>query len=384
MLRNSLEYIANNWPAYKSGITVNSKHPVANLVKKELPEFLDDNLIKFGNFKVEGSTGRGNVSAIPWIATFHPRITLAATNGFYPVYLFSTDMSRVILSLALGTTQFGEYYGENKRCLENIAKAATRFLKIHEDKIPAGWKRGPINLESSEFGFRPKSYEQAAIISKSYTLSNLPSENHLMDDYLSLVEVYNAVSESSETPTIEELLEATIIQPLEDLAIPAPSVFTPRIRTKKSNNRSSYSGPRHSKESKKVGDAGEKVVLSVEKNKLKAIGRTDLADKVVWEANEGNKPGWDITSFDKRGHKIRIEVKATKAKTLTQVELTANEWKNAQKYGQSYFIYFVMEALSASPKIEIMRNPAKAISDHNLVLKPSSFRLSLFDGSLQQ
>ena len=56
---------------------------------------------------------------------------------------------------------------------------------------------------------------------------------------------------------------------------------------------------------------GERIVFEVEKQKLEDLGRSDLAQKVIWHRDyaKDRTPGWDITSYDESGKKIFIEVK---------------------------------------------------------------------------
>ena len=54
---------------------------------------------QYPHLRVEGSTGRRNVTAAPWIAAIDPRITRSATRGYYVVYLFSVDLAKVFLTL---------------------------------------------------------------------------------------------------------------------------------------------------------------------------------------------------------------------------------------------------------------------------------------------
>merc|ERR1711991_598566 len=92
-------------------------------------------------------------------------------------------------------------------------------------------------------------------------------------------------------------------------------------------------GRHYSKTADKVGREGEKAVFENEKEKLIALGREDLATKVIWHRDylKDRTPGWDITSFNEEGRKIFIEVKSTVGASISSVQLTANEWEVAGK-----------------------------------------------------
>lgn len=58
------------------------------------------------SLEVEIGGRRGGVSPVPWVRVFSPRYSPRATEGFYLVYLFAGDGSRVYLSLNQGTSEF--------------------------------------------------------------------------------------------------------------------------------------------------------------------------------------------------------------------------------------------------------------------------------------
>ena len=143
---------------------------------------------------------------------------------------------------------------------------------------------------------------------------------------------------------------------------------------------STSSKGRRSKESLKVGNAGEIAVLKSEKDKLRKAGLDDLVEQVVHESAEGNTPGWDITSFDENREKIFIEVKSTTSKTITSVDLTENEWKAASnpENRENYYLYLVTEALKTdSPPIQILENPYDWVNSGKLGIRPTVQELSL-------
>jgi hypothetical protein len=147
-------------------------------------------------------------------------------------------------------------------------------------------------------------------------------------------------------------------------------------RRKETSSKSSQT--RRSKESLKVGNAGEITVLNYEKEKLKKAGRSDLAGKVIHESAEGNTPGWDITSFNEEGEKIFIEVKSSTGKVITSIDITSNEWKAASDHKDKYFLYLVTNALTTTtPPIEILKNPWSYVDRGELEIRPIVHELSL-------
>ena len=59
--------------------------------------------------------------------------------------------------------------------------------------------------------------------------------------------------------------------------------------------------------------------------------------------------------------------------------MTDNEWKAAQAEGGRYKIYIVTEALSKTPKIEVLGNPFQYVDEDKLDFKSILFRLSLIE-----
>lgn len=87
-----------------------------------------------------------------------------------------------------------------------------------------------------------------------------------------------------------------------------------------------------------------------------------------YERRHGRQPedvaaenlGYDIRSIDPQNGKIRyIEVKA-RAK-VGQVALTQNEWFTAQRLGEDYYLYVLMNAANENPDLYVVRHPAACL-----------------------
>ena len=117
-------------------------------------------------------------------------------------------------------------------------------------------------------------------------------------------------------------------------------------------------------------------VYQYEYDKLKKLNKDDLANKIIKHFEIYEYPGWDITSFDKDGNKIFIEVKSTKGTSINQIEITSNEWDAAIKKKDNYYIYLVNNALNDKVKIfEKINNPAKLVDDKKIEISTSVFEL---------
>lgn len=89
-------------------------------------------------------------------------------------------------------------------------------------------------------------------------------------------------------------------------------------------------------ENKELGDAGEELVVSYERKKLRELGKHSLADEVE-KVENGN--GYDVISFDEDGNKIYIEVKTTRGDHNTPFFYTINEYLFAERNPNNYLIY---------------------------------------------
>ena len=94
---------------------------------------------------VEGSPGRGDWAAVPWISVFDPAITTSAIRGYYVVYLFHTERPLVHLSLNQGTTAVREEFGREARA---VLSDRAEFMRKRVADFAAGLPISSIDLGS--------------------------------------------------------------------------------------------------------------------------------------------------------------------------------------------------------------------------------------------
>jgi len=157
----------------------------AEVLREKLPKqiFGLANLTK--RFIVRGSVGVGNMSEISHLCVFDKDITTSAQQGYYIVYLFDSNMTKVYLSLNQGWTQYRNNYGTKeggRRILEN-ATIARKFLRTIGD-----FDFSSISLNAS--GGLGKGYENGNICSKMYEKNNFPDDNIIIDDLRNLMAAY--------------------------------------------------------------------------------------------------------------------------------------------------------------------------------------------------
>jgi len=131
------------------------------------------------------------------------------------------------------------------------------------------------------------------------------------------------------------------------------------LGTRKKNQmllRDSSNKVRHSKQSKKIGDKGEMIVMKY----LKNLNKITKKDTIIWHANIGETPGYDISYIDNINQKICIEVKATSGRKFSNFIMTSNEVKAAEKIGENYKIFLVANCFGSNPRIQVIENPKKS------------------------
>ena len=141
-----------------------------------------------------------------------------------------------------------------------------------------------------------------------------------------------------------------------------------------SNNSSKQDYSEKNKNAKRIGNRGEQVVLIAEKTKLINVRRIDLSEKINHISESDDGAGYDIQSFDTDGNEIYIEVKATiKKMGKNNFFISHNEYQLSLDK-DNYFIYYVFEVNTKSPKIWIL-NPKTFFNDSNVNISPIKYRI---------
>lgn len=91
---------------------------------------------------------------------------------------------------------------------------------------------------------------------------------------------------------------------------------------------------------KALGDAGERLVIKMEKEKLNRAGLSKEAERVE---KQPDGVGYDIRSFDESGKPVCIEVKTTTASKEEPFYMSANEVAYLNQYPEGYRLYRLYE-----------------------------------------
>ncbi|MET9722976.1 MrcB family domain-containing protein [Streptomyces zaomyceticus] len=132
-------------------------------------------------FKAEGHGGQTTPAATPWIGVFDENGHRDPKKGLYLAYIFSADLKNVTLTLQQGTTWLEERLGRGRAREEHLRYHAARLRRAVRRQERHGWIDEP---KFKHHAARPRSYEAASVIAKTYDTADLPSDVTLMEDLL--------------------------------------------------------------------------------------------------------------------------------------------------------------------------------------------------------
>ncbi|WP_294359551.1 DUF3578 domain-containing protein [uncultured Clostridium sp.] len=177
------------------------KNPMGQVLRNNLPSKIEKLLsLNKNTYTVTGSIGQGQWAEIPWISIFLNSITSTATNGYYIVYLFKSDMTGFYLSLNQGWTYFKNKYGtkDGRKKIEETS----RIIRNKLSPLPDRFNLSKINLLAS--GTLGKGYELGHICGCYYDALNIPTTEKLIDDLRELLKEYTKIEKLIANRTTDE------------------------------------------------------------------------------------------------------------------------------------------------------------------------------------
>jgi len=118
-----------------------------------------------------------------------------------------------------------------------------------------------------------------------------------------------------------------------------------------------------------LGKLGEQFVFDLERYRLKAAGRDDLAKQVLWASQDiGDGLGFDILSFDEADDTERkLEVKTTGLGKFFPFYVTSNEVRCSEDIPQQYHLFRVFD-FGREPRIYILHGSLRVLCQLEPVL----------------
>lgn len=128
------------------------------------------------------------------------------------------------------------------------------------------------------------------------------------------------------------------------------------------------------------GSAGELFMVNHERNRLAALGRPDLAERVQHVAVEDATSPYDIHSFEGQGVSPEdaryVEVKSTSGDGMS-FEMSEAEWRFAEMHRQRHVLARITQVSSAYPALHEIRDIVGVVNAGNAERKPVVFRVKV-------
>lgn len=175
---------------------------LGSYVRNDVPkEFKQLNSLN-ENYVITGSVGQGNWASVPWIAIMNKEVTTSTQRGYYIVYLFSEDMSRLYLTFAQGVT-------ETTREEMVMRKQEIRTNIKMKDSV-----RKDDEIYLGESG-KAKGYALSTAAYIEYHKESMPSEDELVEDLESMITYYERYIEYSNAK--DEPVKGVELDPLNEI-----------------------------------------------------------------------------------------------------------------------------------------------------------------------
>lgn len=179
-----------------------SGHPVANFIRQDIPQNLQNELNLGDRYLIKGSAGQSKWARVPWVAIYDRFITETVQDGYYIVYLVKEDFSGIYLTLNQGVTHIKNTYGsDSKKALKIRARDFLAKLGHFGDELILG----DIDLATTDPNGLGGHYEVGNILAKYYDANDIPSEDLLLADLREFLGYYlNLSSKEVLQPNISE------------------------------------------------------------------------------------------------------------------------------------------------------------------------------------
>ena len=176
---------------------------VAEFIRKDLPQILNEALEPNARYVMHGSAGQGTWAKAPWAAIYDRFVTESAQDGYYVVYLVREDFAGVHLSLNQGVTSARKQYGAEAKPALRV-RAADFLARL--GSLTSGLASGELNLASGGPAHLSAYYEAGNICSVYYPRESLPTDEELRRDLQRFIGLYFTLV--SREPQLFERAEA--------------------------------------------------------------------------------------------------------------------------------------------------------------------------------
>lgn len=189
-LNHYISYIMDRYLDARMGEEF-TNHELGKLLRQEIPAFIEKlSIMDSGRYSAKGTIGAGVWTKTPWIAILDNKIGATMQEGVYIVYVFSSDMERVYLTLNQGVTNYRNNYGK-RRTIEYLKNEARKIRKYFDPQRVI--LNNDIVLDGTE---NADLYEKGTIAYIEYTKGQIPEEERLLHDLEYFISAYKDYANS--------------------------------------------------------------------------------------------------------------------------------------------------------------------------------------------
>jgi hypothetical protein len=380
-MRDTLQFLANGYDDLRESFF---DEAMAAAVTAGARRILNETTIpELKGYHVRASLGIGDWSLVPFIGVFDTDISIAATKGYYIVYILSLDRKRIYISLAQGWDDIAREY-KRKYAIQTIQKLRD-YWQDRLDLTGTDFTFDSIDLNSYlKPNGRYVGYEMGSICAKAYDTDNLPSNEKLILDAKVMIGIFKQLKKGLAGADFEDVNMDIIFDKNESERTAKVSTYDASLLNEILNNNANgfeidagkglIEGTAKKKKpangaapardyvtegeyKSKLGKIGGLIVLLHERKYLK---RNGIDKKVVHISKESNDTApYDILSYRKVNGKIEetyIEVKTTRQNRAGNFFITNAELNHSKENPDKYYLYIIsnLNIHTKSGKIDIL------------------------------
>ena len=392
-LSNMFQYVMDHYD--EVGPRVDSTTEVYKTLCKDIPEYLRGLIEDPDTYIIKGSMGAANKADCPWVAIMDKNITHSTKKGLYVAFLFDKDLNSFYLTLTQGITNFEELFGRKK--YDNAEKVSQYFVSQIQD---VSFVSEPIDL-GVDRGTLGYGYAKCTVIQKHYYSGNF-NDLILEADLSEVMAIYKQITMHMDTASYDQVIKSVLadedihttavdeaieeikkaVDPYEDIPygfyrklseVPPKVDRSTKFRKITHPNVGKIDYLKKARKDAEAGLLGEELVLQYEKDRLAREDMHEYVDRIKWVAQESDRYGYDIISYNRdtlgKVKEIKIEVKTTTSKVDTEFFVSKNELEKSHEYAETYCVYRVYDVKSEHPKFY----RAFGALEDNFILDPVTY-----------
>jgi len=183
-----------------------ANNALGKLLRNEIPECIESlPIIDKDRYSARGTIGAGGWTKTPWIAILDKKLNATMQEGIYIVYLFSSDMERVYLTLNQGVANYSNSHSKKETVdyLKNTAKEISQYFDPQKATLDNN-----ITLDGTSIA---DLYEKGTIAYIEYKKRQIPEEQQLLQDLEYFISVYKEYADSMLDPEINAVEPQSIV-----------------------------------------------------------------------------------------------------------------------------------------------------------------------------